>query len=213
MPRRSSSAASEAWPVIATGRVWGTSPSSAPSDTTTCTPSASARSTMLRAEGAPAHRRLDALHEHQVARRARRRRLEDLDRRPGDLALLVLAEPDARAVGLEVVELLRVDLREAARAERARPGTRPRLEAASPASFQPWNAHTIAGALRPSGRRSQMRGCIRTTVHHGAMAAPSQRTARRRSDDRHAARRGGGRRGVRVHAQGAPDLPRGQRPT
>ena len=30
----------------ATGRVWGTSPSSAPSDTTICTPSASARSTM-----------------------------------------------------------------------------------------------------------------------------------------------------------------------
>src|SRR5258708_33968937 len=47
----------------------------------------------------------------------------------------------------------------------------PALEAASPASFQPWNAHTIAGALRPSGRRSQIRGCIRTTVHHGAMAS------------------------------------------
>ncbi len=46
MPRRSSSAASEAWPLIATGRVCGTSPSSAPIVTTTCTPSASARSTM-----------------------------------------------------------------------------------------------------------------------------------------------------------------------
>src|SRR3954469_12452543 len=30
----------------------------------------------------------------------------------------------------------------------------------SPASFQPLNAHTRAGALRPSGRRSQRRGCI-----------------------------------------------------
>src|SRR3977135_4303419 len=47
-------------------------------------------------------------------------------------------------------------------------------EAASPASFQPWNAHTIAGALRPSGRRSQMSGCIRTTVHHEQMASSTQ---------------------------------------
>src|ERR1043166_1528673 len=45
------------------------------------------------------------------------------------------------------------------------------VEAASPASFQPWNAHTIAGARRPSGRRSHTSGCIRTTVHHGRMAA------------------------------------------
>src|ERR1700677_4904827 len=94
MPTRSSSAASEAWPLIATGRVCGTSPSSAPSDTTTCTPSASARSTrwVLKA----------------------RQRLEDLNRRPRDLPHVVLAEADARAVALEVVELLRVDPREAA---------------------------------------------------------------------------------------------------
>src|ERR1700704_4854713 len=45
------------------------------------------------------------------------------------------------------------------------------LEAASPASFQPWNAQTIAGARSPSGRRSQISGCIRTTVHHGTMAS------------------------------------------
>src|ERR1700685_3107506 len=44
------------------------------------------------------------------------------------------------------------------------------VEAESPASFQPSKAHTIAGALRPSGRRSQMKGCIRTTVHHGRMS-------------------------------------------
>src|SRR5260370_39722467 len=48
------------------------------------------------------------------------------------------------------------------------------LEAASPASFQPWNAHTIAGALRPSGRRSQISGCIRTTVHHARMASATR---------------------------------------
>src|SRR3954447_8976397 len=40
-------------------------------------------------------------------------------------------------------------------------------EAASPASFQPWKAATRAGARKPSGRRSQRNGCIRTTVHHG----------------------------------------------
>src|ERR1700727_1601494 len=45
------------------------------------------------------------------------------------------------------------------------------VDAASPASFQPSNAHTIAGARRPAGRRSQMSGCIRSTVHHAGMAA------------------------------------------
>src|SRR6185312_6015124 len=45
------------------------------------------------------------------------------------------------------------------------------LEAASPASFQPWKAHTIAGARRPSGRLSQISGCIRITVHHAPIAA------------------------------------------
>src|SRR5436305_14230792 len=54
------------------------------------------------------------------------------------------------------------------------------LEAASPASFQPWNAHTIAGALRPSGRRSQMRGCIRTTVHHEPMPSAAYTAPDRR---------------------------------
>src|SRR3954453_7468387 len=45
------------------------------------------------------------------------------------------------------------------------------LEAASPASFQPWKAHTIAGARSPSGRRSQISGCIRITVHHAPIAS------------------------------------------
>src|SRR3954449_2186877 len=42
-------------------------------------------------------------------------------------------------------------------------------DAASPASFQPWKAATSAGARRPSGRRSQRSGCIRTTVHDGSV--------------------------------------------
>src|ERR1700704_2446571 len=57
------------------------------------------------------------------------------------------------------------------RALSAEPRNDTALEAASPASFQPWNAQTMAGALRPSGRRSQMSGCIRTTVHHEPMAS------------------------------------------
>ena len=73
----------------------------------------------MRAEGAPAHRRLDALHEHQVARRARgaapRRSRPSASR---SRACSLSLEADARAVGLEVVELLRVDLREAPRVER-----------------------------------------------------------------------------------------------
>src|ERR687888_368724 len=56
------------------------------------------------------------------------------------------------------------------RAKRVAPRDEPRncsaAEAASPASFHPVNAHTSAGARRPSGRCSQMRGCIRLTVHH-----------------------------------------------
>src|SRR5690242_11775184 len=44
-------------------------------------------------------------------------------------------------------------------------------DAASPASFQPWNAATRAGARRPSGRRSQRRGCIRPTIEDGPVPA------------------------------------------
>src|SRR6478735_8590118 len=44
-------------------------------------------------------------------------------------------------------------------------------DAASPASFQPVKAQISAGARRPSGRRSQIRGCIRFTVQDGPMAS------------------------------------------
>ena len=82
MPRRSISDGSEAWPVIVTGRVCGTSPSSAPERDDDLHAERFGEVDDVRAEGAPAHRRLDALHEHEVARRARRGRLEDLDGRP-----------------------------------------------------------------------------------------------------------------------------------
>src|SRR4051794_41758659 len=52
-------------------------------------------------------------------------------------------------------------------AERDAPRNCSAAEAASPASFQPVKAQTRAGARRPSGRCSQISGCIRITVHDG----------------------------------------------
>ena len=208
-PSRATSAASEASPVTATGRVWGTSASSAPSVTTSCVPSASATSTISRVK--PRQRNDGSLpvEQHQVARRARHAGLEDLDRGPLDLARCALDELDRGPRGLEVVELLGVDRREALGAERAADEASARAEAASPASFQPLNAHTSAGARRPSGRCSHCNGCIRFTVHHGLIESahtadpgstvPSAVSALRPGDEVE--------RRVRVHAQGPPDRP------
>ena len=69
------------------------------------------------AERAPAHRRLGARDEHEVARRARRVRGPDLDLGPLDGARDAVDEPDRRARGLEVEELLGIQAREARRAE------------------------------------------------------------------------------------------------
>jgi hypothetical protein len=69
-------------------------------------------------ESTPAQRRLYALHEHDVARSSRCGGLEHLDARPDDLALIGVVELEARPVGLEVVELLGINPREAARVER-----------------------------------------------------------------------------------------------
>src|SRR5580700_6844943 len=56
------------------------------------------------------------------------------------------------------------------------------VEAASAASFQPLNAHTRAGARRPSGRYSHRRGCIRPTVHDEHMPAQRYALAARAAD-------------------------------
>ena len=79
---------------------------------------------------------------------------------------------------------------------------RARVEAASPASFQPLNAQTSAGARSPSGRWSHISGCIRLTVHHGRDAA---RDVRRSGFDQRAASRASRRRRLRLHAQGPAD--------
>src|SRR5947209_18297265 len=61
------------------------------------------------------------------------------------------------------------------RAKRVAPSAEPTndsaAEEASAASFQPRNAHTRAGALSPSGRLSQINGCIRITVHHAPVGS------------------------------------------
>src|ERR1700747_1965872 len=66
-------------------------------------------------------------------------------------------------------------------AKRRAPSEEPTNEsaalAASPASFQPRNAHTSAGARRPCGRRSHTSGCIRFTVHHGVMSSTESAAA------------------------------------
>ena len=72
----------------------------------------------VRGECTPVHRRLDALDEHQVARRSWGRSLEDLDRRPHELAPVGVVELNGWAVGLEVVEVLRIHAGEAAGLQR-----------------------------------------------------------------------------------------------
>ena len=64
--------ASEAAAVTGTGRVCGESASSAPSRITSSTPSSANAATSSAAEAAPAHVRLDAVHQDQVAAQARR---------------------------------------------------------------------------------------------------------------------------------------------
>src|SRR5262249_44607405 len=64
-------------------------------------------------------RGLAADDEDQVARGARDTRLEQLHGRPHDLARLTLDQLDPGSRGLEVVEVLRVDRREAPGRERA----------------------------------------------------------------------------------------------
>src|SRR5919107_3875264 len=65
------------------------------------------------------------------------------------------------------------------RAKRSAPSDSPMnvdaAEAASPASFQPLKATIIAGARRPSGRLSQIRGCIRSKVHHARVTIATLR--------------------------------------
>src|SRR6185312_2755009 len=70
------------------------------------------------AERPPAHRRLGALEQHEVARGARDAGGVDLDLRPLDRARSALDERDLRPGRLEVEEVLGVDTGEARGGER-----------------------------------------------------------------------------------------------
>ncbi len=72
----------------------------------------------LAAVPAPAHRRLDAVHEDDLAAGPRGGGDRDRGGRPGDLAAAVRPDADHRAVHLEVVVLLRVELVDLLRAPR-----------------------------------------------------------------------------------------------
>src|SRR5215210_4749934 len=158
-PIRSTSPSSEAMPVTETGRECGTSASSAPSEVTIWTPSASARSitvwqnvrqriagsgpeSRIKSRGARGTRASWISNSGQSMARVRPSRRRTVGR---------VAWKSTNSSGSMV-------------AKRSASSAVPRKERAavadSPASFQPLNAHTRAGALRPSGRRSQRRGCI-----------------------------------------------------
>ena len=149
-----------------TGRVCGTSASSAPSVTTIWQPSASARSVIevqnvrhfIDGSGPPSRTR------SRGARGTRASKISTvgqvISRVCPSVSLISgrVAWKSKKSSGSRL-------------AKRSAPSEEPTncsaAEAASPASFQPLKAQTSAGARRPSGRRSQINGCIRFTVHHG----------------------------------------------
>ena len=128
-----------------------------PSETTSCTPSASARSTRCALN---ARQRIDG-STPWTSTRSRGAR----GARASKTSTVGQTISRASAVGEADRRGGWPGSRRTPRSRSARSGARPAprrgrrraLEAASPASFQPWKAQTIAGALRPSGRRSQIR--------------------------------------------------------
>ena len=196
--------------MIGTGRECGTSASSAPSVTIICVAQRLGELDDQLAERAPAHRGLGALQQHEVARGARDARLEIST--SGHSTLRV--RPSMSLIFGRVAWKSK-NSSGSMRAKRVAPSDEPRncsaADAASPASFQPVNAQTSAGARRPSGRCSQISGCIRFTVHHGFV--PSAELPRRSAPRRRrcATMRPGDEveRRLRLHAQGSPHRPHG----
>src|SRR5215213_8541871 len=156
---RSTSASSEAMPVTETGRECGTSASSAPSEVTICTPSASARSTTVSVN--VRHRIAGSGPESRIRSRGARGTRASWISNSGQ-SMSRVRPSRSRTVGR--VAWKSTNSSGSIVAKRSASSAVPRKERAavadSPASFQPLKAHTRAGALRPSGRRSQRRGCI-----------------------------------------------------
>src|SRR5215217_4956330 len=169
---RSTSASSEAMPVTDTGRECGTSASSAPSEVTICTPSASARSTTVWAN--VRQRIAGSGPESRIRSRGARGTRASWTSNSGQ-SMWRVRPSRSRTVGR--VAWKSTNSSGSIVAKRSASSAVPRKERAavadSPASFQPLKAHTRAGALRPSGRRSQRRGCIPL---HGSGFASGLRT-------------------------------------
>ena len=126
----------------------------------------------------------------------------------------LLVEADARAVGLEVVELLRVDPREAARVRAPRPGTTPRSTPRRPRRSSPGTRTPSPGPSgRPDGGPRSAAASEPPYIMRPWLPPRVWPPTRARPDRRNAALRRGRRRRFRVHAQGAPDLPRRALPT
>ena len=201
-------------PVIETGRVCGTSASSAPSVTTICTPSASARSTPCAQN---VRQRIDGSGPASRTRSRGARghaRLEDLDLGPVDLAR---ARP--RRAG-----------RSGASAWKSKNSSGSIARSASASSCAPMNVSArggrLAGVVPALERADQRRGpeAVGTALPEQRLH-PNHRTRVRRvrrpamigawppSPTRRpvadAARRRRGRRRLRVHAQGPADRPLG----
>ena len=195
--------------MIGTGRECGTSASSAPMRDDHLRSQRLGEVDDQLAERAPAHRGLGALQQHEVARRARDARLVDLDLGPLDAARAAVDELDLRARGLEVVEVLGVDPREARGAQRrAEELQRGRCGVAGivpPGERADERRRPQAvGAMLPDEGLHPVHGT--SWVRAFCRAPRRSDTAARGRDD--ASRRRGQRR-VRLHAQGSPDRPHG----
>src|SRR3954451_8387211 len=174
IPSRLVSASSVASPVIGTGRECGTSASSAPSVTTSWVPRTSASSTIAREN---VRQRIDGSGplSRTRSRGARGTRAAQISTSGHSISRW---RPSTRWIFGRVAWKSK-NSSASRRAKRVAPSWAPRnwtaADAASPASFHPVKAPTSAGARRPSGRLSQMRGCIEPTVHNAPMATAAVR--------------------------------------
>src|SRR3954454_22802638 len=151
---------------MCTGRVCGTSASSAPRLTTSCVPVASARSTIRREK---LRQRMLGSEPCTRMRSRGARGTRAANTSTAGHSISRVRPSTSRIFGRVCWKSKKSS--GSICAKRGEPSEAPTkrsaADAASPASFHPVKAHTIAGARRPSGLLSQIRGCIRSTVHHG----------------------------------------------
>ena len=142
-----------------TGRLCGTSASSAPSSTAIWTPSASARSTTVRLNAL--QRNAGSGPDSRIRSRGARGMRTAWTSNSGQ-SIVRVTPSSSRTIGRVVWKSTNSSGSMLANDSAPRlPATNANAEVAdSPASFQPLKAHTSAGARSPSGRRSQRSGCM-----------------------------------------------------